>query len=181
MKTRVLYGMLLTAVISFAACKKDDAKKQQQCRISSINLNGTEATNFNYDEQGRVSVMTKGDVVTTYSYTAGGYVRQMLNANKLTEKATAEFNAQGRIFKITTQRFDGSGNINFSGTHTYEYNGNGEIVKSVTKNGNIPEQTTTYTWSNGNLIQASQGVIYTYYTDKPVQDGDILRTNQLQA
>lgn len=181
MKEKYFYHIAVIITVLFAACKKDGANKQQECRVSSINLNGTATTNFSYNEQGWVSVMSKGDEVTTYSYTAGGYIRQMLKANKLMEKSTTELNAQGLIQKITKQQFDLNGNVIFNLIYTYEYNGNGEIVKSISKSGSNPEQTTTYTWSNGNLVSTGSGVIYSYYTDKSSQDGDLLRITNLQA
>lgn len=180
MKTRTIYSMVVITSIFFSACKKDDAKPAENCRISSINLNGTTATNFTYDGQGRVSLMTTGNEITTYSHSTGGYVRQVLKDNKLKERSTVENNALGLIQKITKQYFDLNGNITNSIMYTYEYNNNGEIVKSISKSGSDPEQTTIYQWSNGNLVNTSQGVIYSYYTDKPAQDGDILHINQLQ-
>lgn len=180
MKTRMIYGIAVLSSMFFSACKKEDVKPAENCRISSISLNGTTATNFTYEGQGRVSLMTTGNEITTYSYSTGGYLRQVLKDNKLKEKSSVENNALGLIQKITQQYYDLTGNVTNSITYTYEYNSNGEIVKAISKSGNNPEQTTIYQWSNGNLVNTSQGVFYSYYTDKPAQDGDILHITQLQ-
>lgn len=176
MKTIFFYCISSIIFISFAACKKNDANPSGTCKISSVHRSDGTVYNLTYDAQGRISELTYGLNAVTYNYTATGYVQELRANNTLKQVTTTELNAQGCIIKRTEHTLDITGNITGTNQNVYEYNANGEILKQV-YNGGI--QTTTYTWSNGNLASASLGSTYAYHTDKPAQDADPFRLIEL--
>jgi hypothetical protein len=62
---------------------------------------------------------------------------------------------------------------------TYSYSANGQI-QSITSqyNGKTPT-VTTYQFTNGDATSSSDGISYTYYTDKPYAEGDYFQIVQL--
>lgn len=184
MKTKAPYYFIVLLLTCIISCRKNEdiaipspPQQQQNCKIITLAY-GADYYSFAYDDQGRLAKRTENSQpgnYDSYTYSDGSYEKQTKKNNQLYKKTTALLNTQGWVKRDTIREYGNNGTIVIQTTvNTYEYTSDGEMTKSIAKVGNNPEQTISYTWSNGNLVGDSRGYTYTYYTGMPGQDGNFL-------
>lgn len=198
--------ILLLSAFIMAGCSKDKnspAPPDTNCRIATIATKSGNVTityMLSYDNDGRVSKISVNDFSEThihFNYAPGLLTRDEYSDHwngQLTSEMRAELNNMGLPVNVIQKRYDYTPTgqplkLSSTITNTYEYNGQGELQLAITKTeyvtmpANNSTLTTTYTWSNGNIIkeEAAGGLMtnYEYYTDKPVQKGDAVGINSI--
>lgn len=167
MRNIFYFGCFLFIII--AACKKNSGPSN--CKVAAVALvpkGGTpQAVNFTYDDNGKLKYMINGSQSVEYTWVANGYRRFASTGNGWTYRSFIELNADGKPVTKKDSTYNGQ-NLNATTLYTYEYDGQGQLIK-IFKN-NSPQPEDIFTWSNGNLVKYQSGnVIYImdHYTDKP--------------
>jgi hypothetical protein len=181
-----LQSRFLQAFVFFcvaAACKKDKNDVQPTCRVATVVTSGAtnSVLNISYDGTGRIAVASRDSITSNFSYTSGGVVILTLNQNRLRTKTTVELTQGDLVKKVTSLFIHDDGSESLDHVETYEYNERGEVLKKINQVGNNVPTTTTYIWSNGNVVSESDGLTFEYLTDQPIQNGDQLRLLDLLA
>lgn len=176
-----LGGLLFT----IASCGKDDDKAANPvCRMSSIvetTDNETISRVISYDEGKIASVATAGGDGSSklFSYTSG--MITIISKNKsgvVTGSDEVLLNEAGKISKITQKNAGGT----TTGIQSYIYNGKGELSMNISTPVTGTSDTTTYSYSDGNVtVSTNKGknTLYSHYTDKAFADGDLLKLLQI--
>jgi hypothetical protein len=173
--------ILLIAVMAAvcAGCKKTETKKTD-CRIVGLyNTMDSTLNELTYDPQGRLSVTVQGSLVTTYTYSDNSVVITVNNGGIFISRATAVLNVDGLAVNVYSETPQ-TGTAWRNKLNVYDGQ---QLVRSVFTTAQKPTpDTTTYQWSNGNLISSVQGkdtTSYAYDLDKPAQPGDYLSLAQM--
>ena len=175
MKTRkILIVVVLIFVVTgvFTECKKNNDEKKT-CRLTTANFPRTNIVyQLSYNSNGKLSSVTIGDTVTTYTYSGNTTIATSFESGTFIRKNILTLNDAGLTANIRTE-IDITGN-NWH-NKAYEYNGVELIKSTLTFSTGTSSSVTTYTWSNGNMVSvtsASVTNILDYYLDKPNQGGD---------
>jgi hypothetical protein len=178
-KIVLIAGVVLAGTGIFFGCKKN-AGKSSNCRIVSIiDAKDSLREDFTYDSKGRISVKVSGQQVYTYDYGDNSVTITYLNAGTLFSTTTATLNQSGLAVNIR-QESTQTGVAWFN--YLNEYNGDELVRSTVTAADGRPAQITTYQWTDGNMTSSITGkdtAVFTYYLDKPRQQGDYLSLSAL--
>lgn len=174
LKTAVITVVSVLLIGIYSGCKKD-THKILNCKISTAKFPLTNSVyTFTYNAQGKVSSISTGTNISTFTYAGDSVVMQTVNAsNVVIDKLVTIVNADG--LAISTKDTYNYGN-NWTNT-VYEYNGTQVTRATATSSTSGTPQITNYAWSNGNLQSATTAgftTTYDYYTDRPRQNGDYL-------
>jgi hypothetical protein len=175
-----------TGLFLSPACSKKNAVVPN-CKIisaSTVSAGNTSNTSFSYDNDGQVSIIqnTTGSATTTsvYTYSVNLILITTSNSGPVSEVDTIRLNNSGQIIYHYAKYF-----VNNEITiRTYTYNSDGQVLTQAFTDNNGQVVTGTYTYSGGDLTTISNGnptqnTTYTYFTDKPFQNGDVLQFSQL--
>lgn len=176
--------VLGSLLFSIASCDKDDDKAKPVCKMSSIvetGDNGTISRVISYDEGKMASVVTAGGDGSSkiFSYSSG--MITVISKNKsgvVTGTDEVLLNQSGKIHSITQKNAAGT----TTGVESYTYNTAGQVVLSISSPVTGPADTTTYSYSNGNVTLSTnkgKNTLYTYYEDKTFSDGDFVKLVQI--
>lgn len=169
--TICLFSLLL---IGFAACKKNGNDKPVNCKIASVIMMPTggspQVVNFTYDNSGKIKFMIVGSQTVEHFYYANGYKRRSTSGNGWVTNSFIELNAGGKPVSKKDTVYNGQSVSNTYIT-TFEYNNQGDLIKTFKDNNAQPAE--TFTWDNGNLVKYQTGntsYILDYYTDQTNRD-----------
>lgn len=168
---KATYLALFLLSVSFG-CKKDGAKTT--CRVVAVTIvpkgGNPEAVSFTYDEEGRIKFMATGDQNIEFWYYPNG-VRRKINQNSgWFTFSTFELNSSGKPVTRKDSVYQGQ-SLNSTRLITFEYDGQGQLIKTFKDND--PNPVEILTWSGGNLVKLQSGsvsYILDYYTDKTNRD-----------
>lgn len=183
MKELLRYSAIAALALTTAAsCKKKD--DSPTCRIITVTDSYTSSgttnnTTFNitYNNDGNISMLTQtgssGTVQKIYNYNSNTISISATKSGAFESRDSVTINANKMITNVRTFS-------NASGTswynNSYEYDGNGNLLKSIsTSSSSSTPSTTLYNTTNGDITSGSDGTYtstYEYYTDKPFQIGD---------
>jgi hypothetical protein len=159
--------------IAFAACKKSGSSSAK-CKITTVSLVPTGGTptvvNFTWGDDGKLKFMNTGGQVAEYFYRANGFTRRTSSGSSWYTNQYVELNAAGAPIVKKDSTYNGQ-NLSNSSIYTFEYNNQGELIKTFKDNSAQPLE--TFTWSNGNLVKYQSGnvtYIMDYFTDKANRD-----------
>jgi len=177
------YSLLATLALTTAAsCKKKD--DSPTCRIitvtdsytSSGTTNNT-SYNITYNNDGKISTLTSSNGSTTtqkiFNYNSNTVIINATQGGTFSGRDSVSLNGSGRITNIRS--FSNSSGTNWY-NNSYEYDGNGNLLKSVSSSSSSSStSTTTFSSTNGDVTSGNDGsstTTYEYYTDKSYQVGD---------
>ncbi|WP_423738128.1 hypothetical protein [Chitinophaga caseinilytica] len=177
--------LLLLFLLAFTACRKnDDPPPAAECRTATMIVNTAAATSvysFSYNSDGKVNRVVNDNNVITFDYGADGYVVTFSSSGKMYKQTTVKIDAQQRPASAAVKHYKADGTFDPEAI-TCTYNSRGELVQQVSQKKGLPAETTSTVWVNGNCTVISnnaQSQTMEYYADKPVQQADIFRINQL--
>ncbi len=185
MKTQGTIFLFCAAVLLVSACKKDGDDKKAACRIVTVSQSSSgtpNVINITYNNDGKISTLStsSGSSSTSKVYTySGNTIIINATSGSFSSRDSVTLNAQGRASNIR-QFSDLTGN-NWT-NYRFEYNGNDLLKYHQTSDGDATEETTTATYSNGNMVglqSSSSNTTLEYFTDKKVQPGDYLELAML--
>lgn len=178
--------ILLLLVPALAACRKNDktGPATAECRAATMIVDigtVTSVFSFSYDNDGKVSRIVNNQDEMIFEYGANGYVVRFLSAGKMFRHTTVSTDDRQRPVsaKILDYRPDGTFDTE---NVTCEYNAKNELVRQVSQKNGQPAVATATVWADGNCVAISdnsQSIALTYYSDKPAQQADVFRVNQL--
>ena len=184
-KIILLVGALSLFILMIPSCGKKGGTSSSNCQLLTVTDSSSSSTVYNitYNNNGQLSsIVATGQNATQeeYAYAAG---------NKVIASVS---NSGGPVSRIDTITLNGDGYVQSVvsyypsnqeiTTTTYTYGSNDQVLKSIYQNGSNPAATTTFTFTNGNLTSLTDGattMTYTYYTNLPYQEGDLLQVSQL--
>jgi hypothetical protein len=169
-KMALIITPVLMLVIGFSACKKDKAQNSSSCRIITI-VTGPDTTHLYYNSVGKISKLidTRRDSAN-YEYTGSDIVITYFQSGTFAHKYVTTVNTAGLVTNIRSESQAGA----TLGSTRYEYNGE-EVTREINTSSTGIRDTTTFTWSDHNLLSDTRGgrtTTYTYYTDKLYREGD---------
>lgn len=160
-------------ILILAACKKSGSSSSN-CKVTNVSLVPTGGTpsivNFTYDDEGRLKFMNSGGQVAEYFYHTKGFTRRSSTGNSWFTRSYVELNASGLPVIKKDSTYNGQ-SLNSTTVYTFEYDNQGQLLKTFKDNSATPLE--TFTWSNGNLVKYQSGstnYFMEYYTDKPNKD-----------
>lgn len=168
--------LLLTAVITFTACKKNKEDQQSSLKdkikkIVHTNSDGSiTENNLLYDNSGRLVKFSSGTITAEYSYEPGKVITKTIHSNGNVFTSVGELNSRGFL---TTLSGDGS-------LISYAINSSGYVEKEVLTNFTnghptfVQTRNYFYNQSTGlldssvlNVGGSKSTTIYTAFTNKP--------------
>ncbi|PZF73850.1 DUF4595 domain-containing protein [Taibaiella soli] len=177
--------LLFLSPIVFFSCKKGDGNSvTPKSQISKVTLKGDGYTDqyvLSYNASGEVSkIVVSGSLSYTinYSYTAQYKVGTY-------ESATGIFALDSTVLSngkvIQNVHIDKDHGDTITTAYTYDNSGN---LTQVTESESFSENSTAYTWQNGNVVGISSPTstnttTYTYDANAVFQAGDYLYVNDL--
>lgn len=196
--------LLLLCICGLASCDKGEVTpptpaptKKDTCLVVKATETrtglspGTTPMIFEYDAQKRLikkrypTFETNPETSLSFEYDASGRLVKLIAAGPEFHTYTDQFqyDSQGRLLKSTRQQ------RTYSVTNTNTYDSNGNLFRTDTENSEGQKSYSTYTYANGNLVEAkshSNGAVgvttYEYYLDKPnVVKEELLRVYNLSA
>jgi hypothetical protein len=196
-KLRYLFSLLLCLPIAFA-CKKSSSHPSNACRIAvnydSLFLPGgneADVTRIFYDNDGRVAYTqtnTSNDSITrVFIYNDSSVVITPTNIQSPYD--TIVMNGKGMPVKIK-QTYISNDYYDLS---IYSYDATGQLQSAAlsqanNSGANLRTATYTYKFVDGDCVSTTytdangtSTTNYTYYTDKPVQDGDYQRFQNISS
>ncbi|HEY4209039.1 MAG TPA: hypothetical protein VGM31_19575 [Puia sp.] len=176
-------GVLVVGILGIASfgCKKS-ADKKAACRVVGIySVQDSVNEGLTYDSQGRLSVLAAGHQVYTYEYSDHKATITYYSAGLLISKTTVITNQAGLAVDVRVENTQtGVAWVNY----VNEYEDQRIIRNTRTTSNDQAAVITTYQWADGNMTAAITGTDttrYSYYMDKPRQEGDYLSLVQLTA
>src|SRR5690606_37937433 len=126
-------------------CKKDDPKPT--CRISSFTTQTGTVTNITYLPNGKTNTITRGNLVSNYTYSGNNYEIVKLNAGSFVERDSVTVNSNGLAVNVRNFYNTAGDWINYA----FQYSGTelNQIRTTYSLTYIIPS-TITVIWSNGN-------------------------------
>jgi hypothetical protein len=165
--------LFIIVLFAFAACKKSGSSSSK-CQVATVSLVPTAGTptvvNFTYDDNGKLKFMNTGAQVAEYFYRSNGFTRRTSSGNGWYTNQYVEFNASGLPIVKKDSTYNGQ-SLSNSSIYTFEYNNQGELIKTFKDNSAQPLE--TFTWSSGNLVKYQSGntaYIMDYFPDKANRD-----------
>lgn len=175
--TKILLSIYVSIMMIAVACKKENTVSPEVCKVSSVKsynekTKTTETIQYEYNTDGKVGKMTYSPIVLAnknqayeiISYSSTAIIFTLYDdKNKIISTSTYRLNSSGYVSEI----------MNF-GKFTYEYDGQGFLVKELTEG--FGQYITNYTYTDGNLTSIKElddkgKTTYTitneYYLDKP--------------
>ena len=171
------YALLLILVITAASCQKNG--NDPVCHITTI-LRGQlpDTTSILYNPDGTIARTEnpRSGRFKVFTYSPGKIVVTFDNSGVQWPRTEVLLNAQGRITRTTDIR---TGEI-IASVLDMGYNNAGTLSwMHASLSG---DDTVFYQYSNGDIVKSTEGravVNYSYYTDKPLRDGDYTKTWQM--
>lgn len=181
MKNRIAYLMIsLMGLFISPSCSKKSSSSTPSCQIVTVTDQlGTTTTTYNitYDNSNRISTeqYVSNGVTTNQVFTYIGNTEIMSTSNGTTDtQDSITLNSDGLIVSDYYSSSSGGSSVT-----TYTYSGT-ELQKAVLTSGTNPPQTTTYTWSNGDVVSSTGSPNITYsYNTKATEIGDYWQVIQL--
>lgn len=177
------YPLLIIAILSLfvsPSCSKKSSSPAQTCQIITLTDQlGTTTTTYNltYDNSGRISTeqYVSNGTTTNQVFTYIGNTEIMSTSNGTSESEDSiSLNSDGLIASDYYSNSSGGSSVTI-----YTYSGT-ELQKAVLTSGGNPPQTTTYTWSNGDVVSSAGTTNITYsYNAKASESGDYWQIIQL--
>jgi len=169
-------------LIAIGGCRKKYERPPviKPCLLSTVTSVATgNVESFFYDDHNRLSLVHSGYESFLYEYGTNTKTITERDAGTFVSRTHVTMNGAGLATNVKVETIeDGS---TFSNTR-YEYDGEQLTRSTLTFSWDTDSVITTYTWSNGNVVSAKEGVgvarPFEYYTDKLRQDGDILQLTQ---
>jgi hypothetical protein len=160
-------------VIGIAACKKSGSSSAN-CKVSTVTLVPTggspSVVSFTYGNDGKLQFMNTGSQVAEYFYRTNGFTRRTSSGNGWYTNQYVELNAAGFPVVKKDSTYNGQ-SLNQVTNYTFEYDNQGQLIKTFKDNNATPLE--TFTWTNGNLVKYQSGAnsyIMDYFTDKTNRD-----------
>ncbi len=194
-KTHKLLTLALSATLAFAACGKDDetttpttptdGEKRIEWRETYRYVHDS-SEEYTQGRFSRIKCTWEGDKLKRYEAfdddnSSRGYCEisyenglakelRMYEENGEIRRTATFFYTGDKVTRVRTTSYDDEGT--WEGEYTYEYNSAGEVVKVNRPSGS----TITYTWENGNIVEArfSSGGMETYTYDNKVNPDQAL-------
>jgi hypothetical protein len=170
-RTIYLFSLLL---IGIAACRKNGDDKPVNCKITSVfmlpNGGSPEVINFSYDNSGKLKYMVVGNQTVEHFYYTNSYKRRISSGNGWVTNSYIELNTAGKPTSKKDTVYNGQ-SISHTYITTFEYNSQGELIKTFKDNNAQPAE--VFTWVNGNLVKYQSGnnsYLLDYYTDQTNRD-----------
>lgn len=162
------------------SCKKSSSTPS--CKLITVvdQYNSSTATiNISYNNDGKISTIQRtGSSPSTqvFNYNGNLLMISTSSSGSVTSTDSVVFNSDGLISYSMEKDASNNKTVNI-----YTYSGT-QLLKSTSQYNGGAIQTTTYTYTNGDLTGSSDGTntgVYSYYTDKTFADGDYLKLVQL--
>jgi hypothetical protein len=157
----------------FVSCKKDNDDKKPVCRIVTITTSTGDVTNITYNNEGKISTLSEGGIIKVFTY-AGNTIIINSNNGNFASRDSITTDSKGRPVNI--RQFSDATNTKWTNL-SFEYNGDDLLKYIQTTNPVTTPVTNTATYVNGNMVSLQFSGDHTdleYYTDKKVQQGDLL-------
>jgi len=186
-KNTIIFRLLLavSVIAGFAACKKKSSSTpaKPQCKIVALTDNysgNTTAFTITYGNDGKVSTLVaKGSSNFRKVFTYSGsmiFINVSDTTGTVTETDTVTLNSSNLVLSVH-QHYSASSYY----YTTMTYDATNQLATTTATSGGTPT-VTTYSWTNGDMTQSTDGSTtstYTYYTDKNAEDGDLFQVEQL--
>ena len=177
----LIFASFVSLIIS---CKKNDVnQKKPACKIITINENSGSSSSvykITYNNDGKISTLNEGTSTSVFTYSGSTIIKNGTNNGSFSERDSITVDNNGRPLNVR-QYYDQAGTTWYN--NSFEYNGNGELLKSYqTSNASSIPETTLYTITGGNLVgiqTSSDNLTLEYFSDKPSQPGDYLEVISL--
>jgi hypothetical protein len=186
MKKRIASVPLFVCIMVLAPfCSKKNAAAVPNCQIITIvdSYNSTNTTyNLTYGNNGKISTIQNTSATSPFTevFTYANNVILVSKTGAGSVFISSDSNAVNSAGLITySQQIDATADTTIN---TYTYDGNNDLLKSTTQTNGGAITTNTFQYTNGDLTSSSDGTTtttYTYYTDKPSQNGDYIHVFQL--
>ncbi len=179
MKTNYIIAF---ALILFTGCTKNNPANPTLpgCKIIHVTKDVGGSEDITYNSDGTIKTFTQFGRVYTLVYNGNTYTATgTLNGNFFS-KSTVTFNVDSLITNSRTSPLQNGSNWQ---NIAYQYNGTQLSKETFTTDSTTAILVTDYQWSGGNLTSSisygplyNYSTTYTYYTNKPNQDGDYFST-----
>jgi hypothetical protein len=179
-----LFVALSLLVTLTPSCGKKGSSSSSACQLLTVTDSSSSNTVYNitYNNSGQISSLVATGLnafQAEYAYAGNVAIASVSNSGGPVSRIdTTTLNSDGYIQSVVSY-YPSTQDI---ATTTYTYGANDQVLKSIYQDGSSPAVTTTYTFTNGNLTSLTNGTItmsYTYYTNMPYQEGDVLQVSQL--
>jgi len=166
----------------FLGCKKNNNDKVKGCRIVTITSPGVNGFQYQltYDNDHQVERVISGASVNLYVYNTNIITIDQYDSGTFRRRMTVTINNAGLATNVRTNN-DVTG-ASWSNS-VNEYNGDQIVRTTNTSSGGAGAGfTTTYGWSNGDMVwsaTAGDTTHFDYYTDQPRMAGDFLSLVQM--
>lgn len=141
--------------------------------------NGARAYLLTYYSNGKLAGITAGDEMVLLHYGKNAYSRCLYEKNKLKEKTQASLTEKGLLRETATIVYDDGGTPLSTERAQYVYNEQEQLIQQLVSPGSGPANMISYAWYGGDCMASSERESFTYFPDKTVQEGDLLRIFQL--